>query len=85
MADDLVDHIFEVDLFMERCLEFKREMEAVMEPYKEVYKDMQRKKKQTKVASSLSLLSPPPPCILCRSITLTTFRERRRHPSKHQH
>jgi hypothetical protein len=35
--------------------------------------------------SSLSLLSPPTPCILCRSIKLTNFsQERRHHPNKHQ-
>jgi hypothetical protein len=45
MADDEVNHFFEVDHFMERCLEFKREMEAVMAPYKEVYKDIQKKAK----------------------------------------
>jgi hypothetical protein len=34
------DSFFEVDHFMERCLNFKREMDAVMAPYKEVTKDM---------------------------------------------
>jgi hypothetical protein len=42
MADDLVNHFFEVDHFMDRCLEFKHKMGAVMATYK-VYKDMQKK------------------------------------------
>jgi hypothetical protein len=37
MVDDLVDHFFEIDHFMDRCLKFKCEMEAVMALYKEVY------------------------------------------------
>jgi hypothetical protein len=49
MADDLVDHFYEVDDFMERCLKFKREMEAVMAPCKDVYKDVQNKAKQPKI------------------------------------
>jgi hypothetical protein len=87
MMDNLVDHFFEVDHFMERYLKFEHEMEAVMAPYKETYKGMQKKAKQPKSpSSSSSLLSPPPPCILHRSISLTTFcQERRRHPNKHQH
>uniref|UniRef100_UPI0035902DA6 tigger transposable element-derived protein 1-like n=1 Tax=Myxine glutinosa TaxID=7769 RepID=UPI0035902DA6 len=51
MADDLVDHLFEVDHFMERCLKLKREMDTVMAPSKEVYKDMQTKAKQMKITS----------------------------------
>jgi hypothetical protein len=39
MAYDLVDHCFEVSHFMDRYLEFKDEMEAVMA--KEMYKNMQ--------------------------------------------
>jgi hypothetical protein len=34
---------------MERCLKFEREMEALMAPYKEVHKDMQKKTKQLKI------------------------------------
>jgi hypothetical protein len=45
MADDLVDHFFEADHFMDSCLKFKCEMEAVLIPYKEMYKDMKKKKK----------------------------------------
>jgi hypothetical protein len=33
-----------------------------------------------------SLLSPCPPCFICRSIILATFsQERRRHPNTHRH
>jgi len=39
---------------MDRCLKFKHEMKAVMEPYKEVCKDMQRKAKQSKTTSFFS-------------------------------
>jgi hypothetical protein len=51
MAHDLLDHFFQVGHFMERCLKFKREMEAVMAPYKDVYKDMQNKAMQPKITS----------------------------------
>jgi hypothetical protein len=37
MVADLVDSFFEVDHFMERCLKFKCEIEAIVAPYKEVY------------------------------------------------
>jgi hypothetical protein len=40
MVGGSADSFFEVDHFMERCLNFKREMDAVMAPYKEVTKDM---------------------------------------------
>jgi hypothetical protein len=60
MADDLVDHFFEVDHFMERCLKFKREMEAVMATYKDVYKDMQKKAKQPKIAAFFTRSSVSP-------------------------
>jgi hypothetical protein len=67
---------------VERCLKFQHEMKAVMVPYKEVYKDMQKKAK----------LSKPPlssPCLLSYlflSITLIFFSQERRHNfNKHQH
>jgi hypothetical protein len=37
MADDLVNCL----VYM--CTKFKQDMEAVMAPYREVYKDMQKK------------------------------------------
>jgi hypothetical protein len=51
MADDLVDHFFEVERFMERCVKFKLEMEAVMAPCKDVCMDMQKKAKQRNITS----------------------------------
>jgi hypothetical protein len=51
MADDLVDRFSEVDHFMERCLKYKHKMEAVMAPYKDVCKCMQKKAKQLKITS----------------------------------
>jgi hypothetical protein len=87
MSEDFVDNFFEVHHFMERCLEFKRQMEAVMAPYTEVYEDMQRKAKQPKITSFFTKSSvSPPSCFLCRSINLTTFsQERLRRPNKHLH
>jgi hypothetical protein len=86
MADDFVDHFFEVDHFMERCLKFKREMEAVMATYKVAYKDMQKEAKQRE---DYLLLHKAFSFLLCHAfcvVTLTTFsQERRRHPNKHQH
>jgi hypothetical protein len=43
MAHELVNHFFEVGHLMNRFLIFKFEEEAVMAPYKEVYKGMQKK------------------------------------------
>jgi hypothetical protein len=43
MVYDLVDHFFEAGHFMDRCLEFNDEMDAVMA--KEMYKKMQKKAK----------------------------------------
>lgn len=44
VADDLVNHFFEVDRFMERCLKFKHKLEGAMAQYKNVYKDMKATK-----------------------------------------
>jgi len=54
MAHELVNRFFEVGHLMNRFLIFNHE-EAFMAPYKEVYKDMQKKGKQ--LHSLLSLLS----------------------------
>jgi len=48
----------------EMGLKMKDKMEAVMAPYKEVYKDMQKKAKKPKNTSSQSIDSAPAPCIL---------------------
>jgi hypothetical protein len=45
MADELVNNFFEVGHLMNRFLIFKHDKEAVMTPYKEVCKDMQKKGK----------------------------------------
>jgi hypothetical protein len=59
MAHELVNHFFEVGHLMNKFLIFKREKEAVMAPFKKVYKDMQKKGKQLySLLSLLSLLSP---------------------------
>lgn len=46
MVDDFIYHFSEVSHFVNRCLKFKHETEAFMTPYREVYKDMQKKEKQ---------------------------------------
>jgi hypothetical protein len=51
MVADLVDSFFEVDHFMERCLKFKCEIEAIVAPYKEVYIRTCRNRKQLKISS----------------------------------
>jgi hypothetical protein len=38
MADELVDHSFK-----DKCLTFKNKMKAVIAPYKEVYKDTEKR------------------------------------------
>lgn len=35
VEDNLVNHLFEVNHFVYRCLKFKKEMKAVIAPYKE--------------------------------------------------
>jgi hypothetical protein len=45
-----LNHFFEVDQFIKRFLKFKLNMEAVMAPYSDAYKDMQ-KAKQAKITS----------------------------------
>ena len=44
---------------MEKCLKLKHEMDAVMSPYTDVYKDMQNKAKQIKVTSSFTKSDDP--------------------------
>jgi len=49
-------------------------MEPVIAPYKEVYKEMQKKAKQlNSISFSTSIQSPPWPWNLCHWITVTTF------------
>lgn len=45
VAGGIFDHIFEVDCFMDRCLKFKHKMGAVVAPYVDMCKDMQKKGK----------------------------------------
>jgi hypothetical protein len=49
MADYLGNHLLEFYSFVERCLKLKPKFEAVMAPYKEVYKNFQKKEKQLKI------------------------------------
>ena len=43
MVDNLVHRLPEVNCLMDRCLEVKHKMKAVMAPYKGEYKDMQKR------------------------------------------
>uniref|UniRef100_UPI00358E44AC tigger transposable element-derived protein 1-like n=1 Tax=Myxine glutinosa TaxID=7769 RepID=UPI00358E44AC len=51
MGKTLADKVFAIDPSMERSRKFKRALEAAMMPYKDTYKDMKTKAKQTIIAS----------------------------------
>jgi hypothetical protein len=72
MADNTVHHFSEVNPLMDRCLIFEHEMRAVMAPYKEKYKNMQKRQSNRGSPLSSSHLSSTPPCLCCL-ITLITF------------
>jgi hypothetical protein len=65
---------------------FKLVMEAVMAPYKEVYKDIHKKAEESQITSFITESSfSPLPYILCRSVSQTTFFEEHWcHCSQHQ-
>jgi len=85
MSHELVNHFFEVGHLMNRFLIFNCEKEAVMAPYKEVYKDMQKRGKQLhSLLSLLSLLSPPLPCTLHHLSILTAFSQEHCHHSRNK-
>jgi hypothetical protein len=50
MVYDLVHYVFEINHFMDKCLIFKHEIETVVPPYKEMYKDWQKKAEHLKMA-----------------------------------
>lgn len=87
IACNSVNHLFGVNHFMKRCLRFKHVMQAVMEPYKEVNKNMQKKAKQSQITSfSTKQCVLPPPCTLNHFITLTCVRKYNQcHSNKHKH
>uniref|UniRef100_UPI00358E3E0E tigger transposable element-derived protein 1-like n=1 Tax=Myxine glutinosa TaxID=7769 RepID=UPI00358E3E0E len=51
LAKALSDRVFEVEPFMERSIKFKRELESMIIPYREVYKDLQKKAKLSQIPS----------------------------------
>jgi hypothetical protein len=65
MADDSVDHFFQVDHFMKKCLKLECDMEAVMAQNKELYMDMQKKAKQPKITSFFTKSSVSPSAMHC--------------------
>ena len=46
-------------VYMERCLKFKREMDATLAPSLEVFQDMHKKAKQTKITSFFTKSDDP--------------------------
>ncbi|XP_032806279.2 uncharacterized protein LOC116940493 [Petromyzon marinus] len=53
LGSELTDKVFEADPLVERSVRFKREMDAVLNPYREVYRDLWRKAKQIPITSYL--------------------------------
>lgn len=51
MATQLADNVLETDPIMDRALRFKRGLQELMLPYKEVKKDLEKKKKQTTITN----------------------------------
>jgi hypothetical protein len=85
LADKLVDHLFRVENFMDRCLRYK--MKAVMEDTHMYTRTCRRRQSsQGSPLSPLSLAAPPPPYILCPSITLiSSSQEHQRCSIKYRH
>jgi hypothetical protein len=50
-ADGLADHFSKVDCFIDRSMQFKYKIAAVVAPHMEVYKDMQKDTNQSKITS----------------------------------
>jgi hypothetical protein len=55
MKDDSVEYVLDVDHFTERCVKFKREMEAVIAQKKQVYKTKEPKITSFFIKNSLPL------------------------------
>jgi len=47
LANDIVNHFAEIGCFMDTCLILKHEMETLIAPYKDMYKDMQKMKQSS--------------------------------------
>jgi len=57
---DQVCYVFKINHFMDKCLKFKHEIETVITPYKEMYKDMQKKGEHLKMAPFFIMSSVSP-------------------------
>jgi hypothetical protein len=57
---DVIDYFLKVDHFMDSCLKFIHMLEAVMAPYKEVYKYIHKEAKLLKTASFFNTSSVSP-------------------------
>jgi hypothetical protein len=51
LSRQLSDKVFELDPNMERSIRFKGEIDHLLAPYKEIYKELEKKKKQTSIKS----------------------------------
>ena len=49
IGNDQVHYVFEINHLMDKCLKFKHAIETVITPYKEMYKDMQKKAEHLKM------------------------------------
>lgn len=56
MAKTLSDEVFGTNCFWERSIKFRRELDGVMTPYKELYKDLQKNAKQATITSFFCLV-----------------------------
>lgn len=65
--DFLLQQVFNLG---EARLKCKHNLEAVMAPYKEAYKDMQKKENQSKIGSFYTVLSLPLCHAVCDLITV---------------
>jgi hypothetical protein len=81
-----VDHFFEVGRFTERCQKFKREMEAVVAPFKDGHNDTQKEAQQSQISSfTMFSVSSLPVHSVSFDHPDNVQPERRLHPNKHQH
>ncbi|KAI1888220.1 hypothetical protein AGOR_G00182770 [Albula goreensis] len=62
LANNLADYFIDIDPFMERSLKFKRGLEELLAPYKQLQKDFQNKIKHSSILSYFKLSSESADC-----------------------